>query len=93
MKYTKPQVEVVNFESEGFMTASSEIDWSNMDQALATQCSGVSPQNGKYDKVDCGVFGGYSNVPNGQHVTVVVGDGIYVYDHTGNHWKCTNYKK
>ncbi len=85
MKYEKPQVEVVKFDTEGFMTGSGAY-YASASEALTASCGGYN--GGATNNFSCNDFGGYnaSNPPS-QNAQVTIGDGTYVFDYKGNHWK------
>ena len=89
MKYIKPVVEVVKFNSDSFIVTSGEIDYSSFgsaEAALAYACSGY---NGAHaNNFTCGVFGGYSSTnPPPKHAQVVLGNDAFVFVWQNNHWK------
>ena len=85
MIYTKPQVEIVKFDSIGFMTSS--VGYTSAADALNYACGGYSGQTNNFQ---CGSFGGYTSPQKGATVTI---DGTtYVFtavgQNNGAHWKC-----
>ena len=96
MKYEKPEVGVVRFDSSTFIRTSGEgaVSYSSAGEALAALCGGYgSGHNDKPNRFSCNVFGGYSDAnPPKQNDTVTVGGGVYVFDYVGNHWKCSSVK-
>lgn len=83
MVYKKPEIEVIQVDSE-FMTAS--VDMSSASTALQSSCGGYN--GGGTNNFSCSDFGGYNaSNPPGQNAQVVIGDGTYVFDYKGNHWK------
>ena len=78
MTYSKPIVEIVKFDTIGFMT-SSFGGYSSGTDAASQNCTGF---NGTAKKFTCDVFA------NGDQV--VYGD--YTFYYSGNHWHCHGVK-
>ncbi len=90
MTYEKAKAESISFVGlEVFMGLSK--DYPTAQAALLDNCGGF---NGDPTKFTCNSFGGYTNIPNGASGSVTIGQGtthVFVFDHTGNHWKCSGY--
>ncbi len=85
MKYVKPEIEVIAVDKDVFMTPSPNHTYSSAEEALASECGGFS---GATNNFSCQIFGGYGPAnPPTQNAQVIVGDGVYVFDYKGNHWK------
>ena len=86
MKYVKPEIEVIEVKGNIFMAVSGAPDYSTATTALLTACGGYN--GGAANNFSCSDFGGFNaNNPPYQNAQAVVGDGIYVYDYKGGHWK------
>ena len=84
MKYEKPQVEVVKFESEGFMTASTITYGSAADMLQDI----LGDYGGNTNNFKCPEFGGTPTIVNGKKQVTVNG---FTFEWHGNdkkgHWK------
>lgn len=84
MTYIKPQVEIVKFDSIGFMTSS--VGYGSAAQELGLACSVFS---GTTSNFTCDPFGGYPAEPRPKKATVTIAGGTYTFVYHGNHWACT----
>lgn len=84
MTYQKPQVEIVKFDSIGFMTSS--VGYGSAAEELSHACGVFS---GTTSKFTCDSFGGYPAEPRPKGQSVTIAGGTYTFDYHGNHWACT----